>query len=357
MNGMKTCFISAIMLVILPAAAISAKAPVKTDETATVVYSLPSTTLSFEVEAVCEHFYAGPYAAYAAKYLGIDVRQKDEVSCRLTGVKMTPYNEADHSARYLIDLKDEPAYTTFLKFTSAGLVSSSESVPDREQAWRFPTVAGKDYAGKAVTANLTREATTLYKSVKNDTVFGKVAVRQNMLVEKSEEARAAETAGMIVSLREQRMNIITGNTDASYNGEAMGAALSEISRLERELTVLFTGYSESGVQKVAFDVVPQKNRENQIYVAFRISDSAGLLPADNVSGKPVILEIVPETMSEPQSDGKNVKKSKLPVISYRIPVICQVKLKDGVNVILQGRVPVYQLGEECSLPLNFTIKD
>ena len=94
MNGMKTCFISAIMLVILPAAAISAKAPVKTDETATVVYSLPSTTLSFEVEAVCEHFYAGPYAAYAAKYLGIDVRQKDEVSCRLTGVKMNEYTNA-----------------------------------------------------------------------------------------------------------------------------------------------------------------------------------------------------------------------------------------------------------------------
>ena len=323
----------------------------------TVTYSLPSTTLVFEAEAVCEHFYAGPYARYASKYLGIDVRQKDAVTYTLSKVSMTPCVEADRSCRYLLDLHGERASTAFLKLSATGLVSSSESLPDRTQEWRFPVVAQGDYADKALTANLTTEATTLYRSVRHDASYGKVAVRQDMVVEKSEEARAAEMAGMIFSLREQRLAIITGDTDATYSGEAMGAAIQEITRLEQEYLTLFTGYSEYGTQKLTFDLVPERDRENQVYIAFRISDTAGLLPADNLSGKPVVLEIVPEDAAAPQTDGRKVKKSKVPVVYCRIPAVCKVKLADGMDVIMQGRVPVYQLGEETSLPLDLDLKD
>ena len=36
-----------------------------------LTYSLPSTTITLEVEALQEKFYSGPYAKYAEKYLGI----------------------------------------------------------------------------------------------------------------------------------------------------------------------------------------------------------------------------------------------------------------------------------------------
>ncbi len=356
---MKTIAIAAVTLFAAAAQMLSAQEPQMPEyagtETATVVYSLPSTSLSFEVEAVRENFYAGPYAKYASKYLGIDVRQQDAVTYTLSGVRMTAFAEADLSKRYLIDLKDEQAYTSFLKLTASGLVSSAGAAAGREQEWRFPVIAAGDYAGKSVPANLTTEATTLYKSVKNDSGYGKVAVKQDMIVEKSEEMRAAELAKMIFSLREQRMSIITGDTDASYSGEAMGAALQEINRLEQEYMSLFTGYSEFGTQKMTFDVTPEKDRDNQIYIAFRISDTAGLLPADNLAGKPVVLEIMPEAISAPVTDGKKVKKSKVPGIIYRIPATCSVRLTDGMTVIMQSKVPVYQLGEDCSLPLSIVV--
>ena len=47
-----------------------------------VTYSLPSTVITLEVEAVQEKFHAGPYARFAEKYLGIKARQKDETSVR-----------------------------------------------------------------------------------------------------------------------------------------------------------------------------------------------------------------------------------------------------------------------------------
>ncbi len=325
-----------------------------TDPEGTVAYSLPMTTLTFEVEAVQESFYAGPYAKYASKYLGIEVRQKNAVSYSLDNIRMVPYAEPDLSRRYLIDLAGCDARATFLALTSSGLVSSAESVAGRDQNWRFPVVENGDYSSAALTPNLTTEATTLYKSVKGGERFDKVAVRQDMLVQKTEEMKAAEIASLIFSLRDQRVKIITGDTDASYGGEAMGAALAEIDRLEKEYLTLFTGYSEYGTQTMSFEVIPDK--ENNIYIAFRISDTAGLLPAENLSGKPVILEITPGNVEEPQPPEKKVKKSKVPVIVYRIPAICNVKLTDGVNVLMQGRVPVYQFGKESTLPVNVSLK-
>ena len=70
-----------------------------------LTYSLPSTTITLEVEAVQEKFYAGPYAKYAEKYLGIKAGQKDETTFQLTQVKIAPYVEADQSRRYTVNVK------------------------------------------------------------------------------------------------------------------------------------------------------------------------------------------------------------------------------------------------------------
>jgi hypothetical protein len=56
------------------------EAQVNADPAGCVTYSLPSTVIALEVDAVQEKFYAGPYAKFAEKYLGIKARQKDEAT-------------------------------------------------------------------------------------------------------------------------------------------------------------------------------------------------------------------------------------------------------------------------------------
>jgi hypothetical protein len=178
-----------------------------------------------------------------------------------------------------------------------------------------------------------------------------------MVVEKSMEQKAAETAEMILRLRKQRLQIVTGDTDATYSGEAMGAAISEITRLEEEYMTLFTGYSEFQTQNTRFEVVPEAGLESQMYVAFRLSDTAGLVPADNLSGKPVIMQIIPQEFAQTEVSAEEVKNNQKPVLAYyRIPAVCTVKLMDGANLLLQSRMPVYQLGQESSLPVNVILK-
>ena len=357
---MRTMLLIALSMTVLTASQASAR---KTDidyrgkdPIGTVAYSLPSTTIAVEVEAARENFYAGPYAKYASKYLGIDVRTGNEVKYTLSSIKVTPYAEADLSRRFLLNLRGVQTNTAFLKLTASGLVSSAESVLGNTQAWRFPVIAPGDYSGKAMTSNLTTEAATLYKSIKDDASYSRVSMQQNMVVEKTEEERAAEAANIIFKLREQRMSIITGDTDATYSGSAMGAALDEITRLEQEYLSLFIGYSEYGTQTYTFDLTPSKTRESQMYIAFRFSETAGILPADNLSGRPIALEITPKDIASPQAE-KKVKKTKVPVVVYRIPATCGIRVIDGKNVLMETRFPIYQFGEETSLPVNVNLMD
>ena len=310
-----------------------------------VTYALPQTSLSIDVEAVKESFYAGPYARYAQKYLGVEARQADEVTFNLSSVKITPYIEADQRVRYSVNLPKGKGATELMQLSAQGLVSVSDGSFGEESSWRFTGRSEGDFAGKGVSSNLTSESATLYQNVRQESAYSKIAIQQDMVVEKSAEAKAAEAAEMIFKLRKVRVQIVTGDTDASYSGEAMASALEELSRLEKEYMTLFIGYSEFQTQKQRFDIVPKG--DELVSVAFRLSDTEGLVSADAIGGKPYVLEIVPQPVLS--SGGSDKLKN---YIIYRIPAICTVKLTDGVNTLLQSRLPIYQLGADQAYPVQ-----
>ena len=315
-----------------------------------LTYAMPSTVILLEVEAVQESFYAGPYARYAEKYLGIKVRQKNETSFQIVQVGVTPMVEADLSKRYVVAVKKGNVNGTFLKLSSAGLLCFADGNYGSEVKWRFPMESRMDFSDKGVSSNLKSEATVLYRNERKESEYNKVSYQQNMLVEKTLEQKAAEAAQMIVRLREQRLQIVTGDTDATYSGEAMSAAVNELTRLEKEYMSLFTGYSEKQVQTKRFEVIPSAEKESQMYVAFRLSDSAGLVPADNLSGKPVVMELIPGAVADPVVDVELNPKGQY--VNYMIPAICTLKLKEGSELLVQTRMPVYQLGKMGSMPVN-----
>ena len=320
-----------------------------------IIYSLPSTTIALEVEAEHESFIAGPYAKYAQKYLGIDARTESADTYTISSIKMSPYIEADPTVRVAINLgtAKNPA-ANFLNFCSQGLIIASDSYTGKPSQWRFPSVANADqFASSGATSNFDSKTTTLYKTVKTASGLERVPVQQTQVVEKSLEKKAEETASLIFALREKRMDIITGNTDATYSGEAMGAAIEEITRLEQEYLTLFLGKSIKDTQRVVFDVVPKATNANQMYIAFRISDTQGLLPASNMGGRPIVLELQKESTPVVASENTASPKGR---IYYRVPATMLVKVLDGQKLLLQSRMPVYQLGETVSFPLDVAIK-
>lgn len=332
----------------------SADAQKASDPEGYLTYSLPFTSIVLDVEACQEDFHAGPYARYAEKYLGIKARQKDETSWQIVQVTAAPMVEPDLSRRYTVAVKKSNLDATFLKLSSAGLVCFADANAGGDVTWRFPYETDGDFSDKGVSSNLKSEATTLYRNEKKDSEYGRVSFQQNMVVEKSLEQKAAEAAQMIVRLREHRLQIVTGDTDATYSGEAMGAAIQELTRLEKEYMSMFVGYSEHRVQKKRFEVLPSAEKESQMYVAFRVSDSSGLVPADNLSGKPVVLEILPQPVSDPVTEAAASPKGQY--VNYLIPATCTVRLKEGPELLIQTRMSIYQLGRLSSMPVNTTLQ-
>ena len=345
---------SVAVMMLIP---VLASAQKQSDPEGYLTYSLPSTTIMLEVEGVQEFFYAGPYAQYAEKYLGIKVRQKNDTTIHLTQVKMRPLVEADQNKRYSINVKSRRNGSSLLRLSAEGLISFSDAWFDGSMEWRFPA---ETQSADGLTSNLTSATAALYQN------GGRVSSMQNILVGRSAEQRAAEVAQMILKLRTQRMQIVTGDTDATFDGEAMGAAITEIARLEEEYMMLFTGYSEYNNLSMRFDVIPSAEQQEQTYVAFRLSNTDGLVPADHANGEPVLLQIIPQEIVVPEVDVPETtgdtatassKKSAVVVLAYyRIPAVCSVKLVSGTNLLLQTRMPVYQLGLESSIPMNVIFK-
>lgn len=338
-----------------------------------IIYSLPSTTIHLEVKAICESYTPGPYAGFAKKYLGIDVSEKESTKYTLSDIRITPYMEADRSRSYIINLEGmlrNASQASFLKLSSQGLILLSDENKGGENTWRFPSYApGSSSLESEATGNLTSEETTLYRTgLNSDGEYERIAYKQSQVVEKSTEKKAQEAASMILYLRQQKINIITGNTDATFSGDALRAAVEEINSTEAKLMSLFTGSTRTSVQTMNFDVVPAKGHEEEMTVAFRISDTHGLLPSDDISGRPIVMEIVPEQeevdlQTEQITSGSTSGRRRTSYeaagrddIVYRIPAICTVRITDGQDLILKCRMPVYQKGQDLTFPLTMMIK-
>jgi hypothetical protein len=304
-------------------------------------YSLPSTTFVIEVDAVQEYFFAGPYAAFAPRMLGFSAPQEDAVTAHVTRVALQPCVEADPSARYPVEVGLE----YLLSFSAQGLVCFRDTLEADALRWRFSPLPSRNWTDKGLTGSDVLRTETTVEMVQVDTGFVRMPVSRKVPGTKTLEEKAAEAAEIILTVRQERMDIAMGHTDATFSGEALKAALEELSRIEEEYLTLFRGYKVERPLHGIFEVYPSADERVQRYVAFLLSDTDGLKAEGR--GTPFYLEIEAETKPEPVDAG-----SRRRVLRYREPAICTVRLTQDGRDLLVTRAPVYQLGAECT----YTVK-
>ena len=84
-----------------------------------LVYSLPVTSLRFEVTARHTVNHAGPYYQYAKKYIGTDrVIKEDSEQWEILSVKAVPFGTADTENQYLMQLKPGAVITFLTQYIS-----------------------------------------------------------------------------------------------------------------------------------------------------------------------------------------------------------------------------------------------
>ena len=306
-----------------------------------VSYALPSTTLTVKVEVRQETFFAGPYASFAKQMLNMSVSDQDAITSEVTRVELIPRVEADTDAWYTCDQES----AALLSLSAQGLVSLGNS--SAPVSWRFLPGLKADFTDKGLTVPEKEAVETIFKEMPTDTGMVTIPVEHKILVEKTLEDKASDAADVILQVRKERLNIASGNTDASYSGESLRAALQELERIEAEYMALFRGYSVVRKQVCTFEVIPSRGVKHHRYLVFRLTDDGPVM--EGVSGTPYYLELQPEG-TLPEEDQTDKKKSKGSV-RYRIPQVCKVTLSCDGHPLLQTRLPIYQLGLQSSLSL------
>jgi len=303
-----------------------------------VVYALPRTVIHIEVEAEQAKLIHGPYNSFAQKYLGINNAPKaDEENWTITSVKMDSYGEPDPNAVF----KATGNISTLLSLSGDGVLlginSEVKSAEEKPVTTVFP-------------ARLANADDNWFDLSMHSFLSEKDSTKRAGSTFKSFEEKAAEAASDILKLRKRKALTLAAKYDKlPPDGEAYKVMTAELDKIIGDYVSLFVGRSITRKFQLSFDVVPD-GKSNKGLVAFRFSQSAGVLPESNVSGKPVMLEIEPGNELKQKIDAAATGDASTKGIYYRVPVVALVRLLNGGEVLAQARMTLAQFGTITTLP-------
>jgi hypothetical protein len=330
----------------------------------TLVYSIPRTTVDVSVNVTQTITRRGPYYQYAERFLGIPgVPSQDATTWRIGDIEINTYEEADAGHYYLLSTNDRHV-TNFFRLSREGFILpiNQRQLPEL-QGTRYgleKTETSPLFTDLSIHPNVVEETRTVMRRERQDTAFVNVPVLQRQSVTRSLEAKAAEAADLIYELRNNRFKLLSGELDIFPDGKALEVIIEEFARLEKEYLSLFIGKISESDHVYKFEYSPSKDAlQNgaERRILFRFSDTSGILPYNDVSGRPIAMELRNEMktssierLTAPTQASRANGPNRL---VYRVPDVAGVQLTDGNKTIARKRILVSQYGNLVNLPADF----
>ena len=307
-----------------------------------VVYSLPRTGIRVNVKAVKETFRPGPYAAYADQLLGIkNVKTKAAVNWVLEEIKIEDFSEPDPEQTY----KAMGDVAAIVNLSADGCIAGINSKNTSEKKDEVVT--------NRVGQKTNFDDNSFFEYYTDSPLYTAGDSTNNYRPLKlPDEQKISKAAQRILECRRLQYEIAAGLVDEFHpDGEAYKVSLKELKKIENDYLSLFVGKSTYDKEMFGFDYIPKSGGKSE--AIFRISDENGIVPATDLSGKPVMVEFeIDKDLSQKfsgmvKSDNPNAGHKG---VYYRIPGRATVKLINDMNVIATARVTVAQFGAVAPVP-------
>ncbi len=328
----------------------------------TFYYSLPRTTLVVEVEVNKTTMTPGPYAQYAGRLLGLnDIIARSSNKYEITDIKIKSFADPDPDHLYMVSFPDDSAVNRYLSFSQSGLLLGLGNKTFSAEA-QTSGIESKTYNKQSTDAgfthfldtNLMERIDTIVEYIREDTItFQRQSLRRSW-VEKSTEQRAREVADYILELREKKFDLISGFQEISYSKEALEYMYASMNQLESDYLDLFTGVTKKEKFRYRFIHRPTKRDAGSRHILFSFSSIYGILNADDVDGRPMILTYHRsqltdplDKISEPRTAPSNEADTGL---HYRIPEYADIKLHMDNELVAEARMLINQFGIVSHLP-------
>lgn len=308
-----------------------------------VVYSLPRTGIRVYVKTLKETYQPGPYTGYADQLLGIkNVSKNATTKWSITEVNLETFAEPDPAqvhkamgdAAYLLTLSSEGCILGINSGKSdlqpkKNIANKILPAPEFDDGFSF------DYFNDM----------PLYTPGDSTNGFRPVRV--------SEDKKVAEAAKRVMESRRTQYDMVSGLLDEFHpDGEAYKVSLKELKNTEKNYLSLFVGRKTQVEDIFSFDFVPEKST-GKGEVIFRISDEKGIVPASDLSGKPVTIEFqIEKALNDKYTElakSENTLAGESGVY-YRIPAIANINIVSELSVISSARIAIAQFGVVAPVP-------
>ena len=263
-------------------------------------YVLPQTTVAVDLTVSKERVVTGPYARFAQKYFGV-----------------------------IAPLADKETYT--LLSASVGLCDAA-AVP-----------------GRSIGA-LPAPRTEVYSNNGSAEEFPRVLPDRRSASGSSLEDAAKEAARTIFDLRNRRAELVTGDYAETVYGAGLATAVERMDRMEEEYLELFFGKRTVTTYTVRYFVVPRADAET--FVVCRFREDRGVLPADDLSGEPVVLECRPQGMAVSVYPPQRKRSPRTSEAEYAVADIVDCRVMLNKTELGSAVLPIYQYGVRTILEVQ-----
>ncbi|MBR6176224.1 MAG: DUF4831 family protein [Bacteroidales bacterium] len=220
-----------------------------------VRYALPTTTLKMTVSVSKVQDVRGYFADYAESLLGLtNIIQQNRTYYTLNSVDVEPVATPDESKIYC-------AYTSNADIAKLWQEESRTATDVLAAAplntYTIHTATLPDFFKNYADISYTQQSESFVDTKIIDGVVTQVPASHTKTVSKSFESKAREAADAIMKSRKDQYNLVAGEQETPYSGEALQTMLAELKAWENNYMSLFTGISIADTITYVFYVTPE----------------------------------------------------------------------------------------------------
>ena len=283
-----------------------------------IVYFLPKTMLEVNVTATRVTYHPGELCQYANQYLRMNnVSPEPETYWKIKQIEVRSAGVPDSTKAYLVKLKDKSSMSN-VELTEEGLIEAINTSAPEKMPMEY----------------------VLEKPQKHENP--RRYMTEDILLAGSSAKMADLTAKEIYNIRESKNLILRGQADAMpKDGASLQLVIDNLDTQEKALTQLFTGTTDREDKVFTAHIVPQDGLTDK--VALRFSRSLGVLPAEDLAGEPIYINLK-STVPLPTVIEDNKKKKKLEGAIYNIPGKGKVTVSYQGKTCFEAELPITQFG-------------
>lgn len=274
--------------------------------------------LEVNVIATRVTYHPGELCQYANQYLRMNnVSPEPETYWEIKQIEVRSAGVPDSTKAYLVKLKDKSSMSN-VELTEEGLIEAINTSAPEKMPMEY----------------------VLEKPQKHENP--RRYMTEDILLAGSSAKMADLTAKEIYNIRESKNLILRGQADAMpKDGASLQLVIDNLDTQEKALTQLFTGTTDREDKVFTAHIVPQDGLTDK--VALRFSRSLGVLPAEDLAGEPIYINLK-STVPLPTIIEDNKKKKKLEGAIYNIPGKGKVTVSYQGKTCFEAELPITQFG-------------